>query len=411
MRIGILTYHCPPNFGAQLQAISTVGFLRQAGHEVIVLNWYAKDLEDMYSHRIPLHQVSCHNMFAQKYLPLSDKCQKEDDLVEVVDSLHLDAIIAGSDALFKYIPLDKYRHFSKRQFKYIYNFTPLSCESLDGNPFFGGFLSKLKKHIPASTYAVSSQNCPFTSMTRCEKRAMREALSNYRFISVRDDWTKRMVENITNRKDVSVYPDPVFSFNSNCYLPIPSKEEIIKRYNLNNNYVLLSFSNRHTNQEYIHSIGEEVYRRGLQPVALSMPEKLFAAGIEKQIDLPISPLDWYAIIIHSKGFIGERMHPIVVCLHNSIPFFSFDEYGIKEKKGFFSKEMVYNPSSSKTYLIVSDADLLSNLYSYKGGTRLPSPQQVVNKLLDFDTSKCKSFADLKRDEYQKGMRTVLDSLV
>ena len=240
---------------------------------------------------------------------------------------------------------------------------------------------------------------------------MREALSNYRLITVRDDWTKRMVENITNRKDVSVYPDPVFSFNSNCYLPIPSKEEIIKRYNLNNNYVLLSFSNRHTNQEYIHSIGEEVYRRGLQPVALSMPEKLFAAGIEKQIDLPISPLDWYAIIIHSKGFIGERMHPIVVCLHNSIPFFSFDEYGIKEKKGFFSKEMVYNPSSSKTYLIVSDADLLSNLYSYKGGTRLPSPKQVVNKLLDFDTSKCKSFADHKRDEYQKGMRSVLDSLV
>ena len=411
MRIGVLTYHCPPNFGAQLQAISTVGFLRNAGHEVVVLNWYAKDLEEMYSQRIPPQQVSCHNLFAQNYLPLSDKCQKEDDLITVVDSLHLDAIIAGSDALFKYIPLDKYRHFSKRKFKYIYNFTPLSCESLDGNPFFGGFLGKLQKHIPASTYAVSSQNCPFSSMTRGEKRAMREALSNYSLITVRDDWTKRMVENITGRKNISIYPDPVFSFNSNCYLSVPSKEEIVTKYSLNDNYVLLSFSSWHTNQDYIHSIAEEVNLRGLQPVALSMPEKLFAAGIDKQIDLPISPLDWYALIIHSKGFIGERMHPIVVCLHNAIPFFSFDEYGIKEKKGFFSKEMIYNPSSSKTYLIVSDADLLGNLYSYKGVAQLPSPQHVVNKLLDFDKSKCKSFADFKCDEYQKGMKAVLDSLV
>jgi hypothetical protein len=295
------------------------------------LNWYAKDLEEMYSHRIPPQQVSCHNLFAQDYLPLSDKCQKEDDLIAVVDSLHLDAIIAGSDALFKYIPLDKYRHFSKRKFKYIYNFTPLSCESLKGNPFFGGFLGKLQKHILASTYAVSSQNCPFSSMTRGEKRAMKEALSNYSLITVRDDWTKRMVENITGRKNISIYPDPVFSFNSNCYLPVPSKEKIIKKYNLNDDYVLLSFSSWHTNQEYIHSIAEELIRRGLQSVALAMPEKLFAAGIDKQIDLPISPLDWYALIIHSNGFIGERMHPIVVCLHNAIPFFSFDEYGIKEK--------------------------------------------------------------------------------
>ena len=411
MRIGVLTYHCPPNFGAQLQAVSSVGFLRQAGHEVYILNWYAKDLEEMYSQRIPAEQISCHNRFAESTLPLTNKCQKEEELIETIESLNLDAIIAGSDALFKYIPLNKYRHFSKRKFKYIYNFKPLSCEQLDGNPFFGAFLGKLQNRIPASTYAVSSQNCPFSSMTRSEKRAMREAMSNYKLITVRDNWTKRMVENITNRKNILIFPDPVFSFNTNCYLPIPTKEETIRRYNLNNDYVLLSFSSWHTNQEYIFSIAEEVKRRNLQPVALPMPEKLFAAGIDKQIDLPISPLDWYALIIHSKGFIGERMHPIVVCLHNAIPFFSFDEYGIKVKKGFFSKELVYNPSSSKTYSIVSEAGLLENLYSYKGASHMPSPQHVVNMLIYFDTTKCKSFAFLKRDEYQKGMNAVLDSLI
>lgn len=31
MKIGILTYHCVPNFGAQLQTISTVGYVKKNG--------------------------------------------------------------------------------------------------------------------------------------------------------------------------------------------------------------------------------------------------------------------------------------------------------------------------------------------------------------------------------------------
>jgi hypothetical protein len=104
------------------------------------------------------------------------------------------------------------------------------------------------------------------------------------------------------------------------------------------------------------------------------------------------------------------MHPIVVCLHNVIPFYSFDEYGIFENKGFFSKKQVYNPSSSKTYLIVSDAGLLKNLHSYKEGLPLPTPQYVVNAILAFDSAKCKSFASLNQKKYENGMKEVLESL-
>ena len=71
MRIGVLTYHCPPNFGAQLQAVSTVGYLRRVGHDVIVLNWYAKDLEEMYtssyrkgSGEYDHHRDGCHGDYA-----------------------------------------------------------------------------------------------------------------------------------------------------------------------------------------------------------------------------------------------------------------------------------------------------------------------------------------------------------
>lgn len=405
MKIGVLTYHCVPNFGAQLQTLSTVGFLKKQGHEPIVINWYAPDLEQMYSKRIPSCQIEEHYRFAQKSFSMTKKCQTEKELIYIIEELDIDGIIVGSDALFKYLPLSYCRNFSFRRLKYIYHYRPLSCEQIKENPFFGGFLSKLKNRIPASVYAASSQNCPFPSMKWIERKRMQSALANYKQISVRDAWTQEMIKKITNRNNICIYPDPVFSFNQNCSTHIPSKQEIQKKFGLPDNFVLLSFSDWHNKDSYINSIATELIEEGFFPVALPMPEKLVSANIEKHIKLPLSPLDWYALIIHSCGFIGERMHPIVVCLHNDIPFFGFDEYGIKDP---LSKK--YNPHTSKTYQIVSEAKLNNNLFSYKKEESLPSPHEVVVKIKTFDHKKCISFLTQKKKDYEQGMLKIIDSL-
>jgi len=411
MKFGLLTYHCQPNFGAQLQAISTVGYLRRMGHEVVVLNWYPSDLEAMYSRRVPEEQITCHNNFTQATLPISKKCQSEVELISEVEKLHLDVIIAGSDALFKYFPLNKRRRFSFRHLKYINNsYQPLSCELLEGNPFFGAFISKLKRPLPAIVYAVSSQNCPFSMMTRQEKNQMAKAMSNYKRISVRDSWTQQMVRTITKRKDIRIFPDPVFSFTQNCYFPIPTKEEILQKYQLEANYVLFSFSGKRISSDYLDHLANEAAKKGLQPVAFPMPERLFSANVSKKISLPLSPIDWFALIKYSQGYIGERMHPIVVCLHNAIPFYSFDEYGIKAKEHFFSKQMVYQPTSSKTYLIVSEAGFLTNLFSYQGEKELPKAANVLENILSFDVSRCQEFANSKQKAYEQGMSLLIENM-
>lgn len=411
MKIGVLTYHCPPNFGAQLQAVSTVGYLRRLGHEVIVLHWYARDLEEMYSHRIPSIQVDCHNRFANEALPLSHLCQTEEELILEVEKQRLDAIVVGSDALFKYVPARNRRYFSKRKLAYVYHQGTLSCELLDGNPFFGAFLQKLKQNIPASTYAVSSQNCPYHRLTRQEKKRMASAMSSFRHISVRDAWTQEMARYITSRKDISIAPDPVLCFELNNYLTLPTKEEILQKYNLQPDYILFSFRNKFCPANYILQLAKETSKHNIQPVALPMPEHLFDAGISTTIHLPLSPIDWYALIKYSKGYVGERMHPIVVALHNNIPFFSFDEYGTKTRQHWYSQGLSYNPFSSKTYQIVSEAGFLSNLHSYLGAEPMPSPENVINKVLTFDTDKCRLFSLRKQQEYEMGMQKVLSSFV
>ena len=101
MKIGILTYHCVPNFGAQLQALSTVCYLKRAGYEPILLNWYPKDLQVMYEHRVSREQILAHEEFTIKYLPITETCRNEQDLVSVINNYNIEKNIVGSDALFK----------------------------------------------------------------------------------------------------------------------------------------------------------------------------------------------------------------------------------------------------------------------------------------------------------------------
>ena len=409
MKIGILTYHCVPNFGAQLQATSTVGFLKRMGHEPVVLNWYPQDLDNMYSIRIPQEQILCHKDYTEEILPITKICRSEKELVETIDSIGLDAIIVGSDALFKYIPYNNRKIFSKRYLRYIEK-KVLSVERLEGNPFFGGFVTKLTRHIPVGAFSVSSQNCNYSDMGIQEKADMKNCMSNFCTISVRDEWTKDMVENILGVSSIKVTPDPVFSFNQNCYVNIPSKTEILKRYGLTENYVLISFSTWYSSSEYIKSLAIEVERRGLLPVAFPMPEKLFAADVDKRIRLPLTPLDWYALIKYSRGYIGERMHPIVVCIHNSVPFYCFDEYGIyRSSWGGLRKKYVRD--SSKTYHILYKAGLTEWMHSYKMCDSLPKPMDVVNKLLNFNTSKCQEFSVMYQKQYEYAMLNLVQKLV
>lgn len=408
MRIGILTYHCVPNFGAQLQVTSTVGFLKRMGHEPIVLNWYPQDLEDMYSLRIPVAQINCHNNYTREMLPVSRLCRTIQDLACVVDENKIDAVIVGGDALFKYVPERNRKRFSKRKLRYVYR-DVMSVDCIEGNPFWGGFVGLLKKKIPIAAFSVSSQNCMYQQMKTYEKEKMREFLDSYSLINVRDEWTKSMVESITRRTNIKITPDPVFAFNQNYDHQLPSKTEIITKFHLCEKYVLICFSSWYVNADYINSIAEEVETCGLSPVALPMPEGLNASNIRNKIQLPLDPIDWYALIKYSSGYIGERMHPIVVCLHNVVPFFSFDEYGI-HRKSLFGLRKNYLKESSKTYHILEIAGLSDNLFSYHSQNVLPSPKIVVEKLYKFPIEHCGVFSCSFQSLYEKEMSHLLKVL-
>lgn len=405
MRIGILTYHCVPNFGAQLQAVSTVGFLKKMGHEPFMLHWYPERLSEMYRHRVPEIQLECHDAFTREVFPLSALCRTEDELCAEIKRLNLDGIIAGSDALFKYTPMKVRNNFVRRLFRKVRGIVPV-WDEMDENPFFGHFVPSLDKKIPLCAFSVSAQNAPYKMMSVGEMKQMQDGLASYSHITVRDEWTKQMVEFVSGKEGISVTPDPVFSFNSNIYIAFPSRQEILEKYNLPDNYVLLSFSKHYMNDGYISGLSVALEQHGFTPVAFPMPEGLRDFGLESRIPLPLNPLEWFALIKYSRGYIGERMHPIVVALHNCVPFYCFDEYGTYNSlvDRIRGRHVL---SSSKTFLILERAGLVNCMHSYHSKGGWPLPEAVVRSLENFDRERCSAFSEEMQELYTKSMELTL----
>ena len=90
-------------------------------------------------------------------------------------------------------------------------------------------------------------------------------------------------------------------------------------------YILISFFDSYkVSQSWMDEFVELASNKDLVCVSLPFAQIRSAIKCPYEISLPLSPIDWYALIKYSSGYIGNNMHPIVVSLHNQISFFSFD---------------------------------------------------------------------------------------
>lgn len=403
--IGILTYHCIPNFGAQLQVLSTVGYLRRYGYNPVVLNWFPKDLEEYYRNRVPNEQYECQYDFSQNQMPVSRLCRTQEELAVEISRLSLDGIIIGSDALFDYIPESWRYNISLRRFKKMPIF--VTSNHRLPNPFWGSFNDFLKESIPFVGFSISSQNMPYRNLNKKEIRELKRLLLQFRYLTVRDRWTKDSVKYISGR-EVSITPDPVFSFNDNLGDEI-TKQEICEKFKLPDNYILVSFLNPLLSDDFVNNIiGLLESKTCSKCVSFPMPDILRRFKTEYCIKQPLNPKDWYYLIKYSNGYIGERMHPIIVSLHNSVPFYCFDQYGAKVViiPRIWS---VFKPKSSKIYDILDRAGFLDNMCFFSKIHNL-TPERVVEKFLAFDRGKCERFSKQMLEEYNKGMDRMLTEL-
>ncbi len=181
-RIGILTYFRSVNNGAFLQAYSLWKFLSEmfADWAVFEIINYDSNKANAYYKSLCAYPKGRERYYSfascREVLPLSNGELVSDDINAVADyirSLNYDAVIAGSDEIWK---TDGMRDFPNA---YWLNFN----------------IGNARKFA----YAISGRN-DFSVLNDAEKEYIREAIAGFDYIGIRDTVTRRELESISEGK-------------------------------------------------------------------------------------------------------------------------------------------------------------------------------------------------------------------
>ena len=400
MRIGILTFFNGFNFGANLQAVSTYLYLKKHGHTPIFINYKSKENYNRWLNLHQNNQFQEHLQFVNSIIKSQTTfCHNSEEIMNVVNSEQIDAVIIGSDAVLQHHPFLTRLKFDKIRLVRKKHMVP---EMLFPSPFWG---IGIAPRVPPALMSVSSQNSPYHSFSTKSIEKMNKTLAKMRYISVRDNWTKDMVKYITG-KNVDVTPDPVFAFNYNAPELILSKDDVKFKYNLPDKYVLVCLGGQTLSVEQLDELKDLYAKEGISCVAFKLPEGIsFKHHFDYSIDGLLPSNDWYSIIKHSTGYIGTNMHPIVVSLHNAVPCFSIDNWG---RTDFFNRKI--NDGSSKVEDIMKYFGVSENHEMEQEGKCKVTIDEIFNKMMSFPVSNVKYKADILYQKYLSMMESIISNL-
>ena len=335
MKVGILTHHWLYNFGANLQALATVSCLRKLGYKPVILNYRIPELVAKYDAMVTNEQRMAHVDFCNKYLPESEICTDTQTVVQVAKQCQLGAVVSGSDAVLRIDPRS--------------NRDDLGFP----NPFWLNWTEHAG--INRSGFlATSAMGSNFWDIRRQQRIEMGRATDQLSYIGVRDRWTERMLRLCHGTKTINYCPDPVSVFNDDVDIDSEAPS--------NDNYILFSGYKKTVSKDWIKEFVGAANEKGFRVFSLPHPELVVDGSFDQVLKLPMSPIQWWNWLKHSKGYVGVRFHPIMISLVNGTPFVSLDQYqtGLRFKNRFLTKAALplrpWFSWLSKTYDIATRSD-------------------------------------------------------
>ena len=369
MRVALLTHHWVPNFGANLQSLSSVSLMRRLGLEVTVINYRPPRLEHFCKKRILSGQLDAHETHCKTFLDESPVLRTEDDIITYCQQEIFDTVIAGSDSLFRI----------KR-----------SVVTEDGafpNPFWLLWTKKLKyKSRPRIAFlAPSTEGSYYTRWDSVVCEGVREALANCDVLSVRDRWSQAMVQYVTgNQMHAELCPDPVAVLNHEFSIPDNLLGEGPE---MKGKYILLFASPKYLTVKWCRRFVELAHADGLQVYALPNVSGVTDLPVDRILELPMAPLTWYSWIMHAAGLISINFHPIACAVFNSVPFISIDVSGPTHFYCFAHRE------ASKAYDMCMNVGAQRNSFLPLYVRLRLSADCAYGLIRDFDCNRLRSYAD------------------
>ena len=303
MKVGILTHHWLPNFGANLQALATVETLRRLGHDPVIVDYRIRAIQERYEARTQADQVEAHERFVLDNLPITKTCYNLDGVSSAVEQLKLDCMLSGSDAVLR---LDSK---TKRD------------DLCFPNPFWLTWAKDLGI-CRTGFLAASSMGSNYLREDKQTRLGIATALRQLNYCGVRDAWTKAMLKCCSPLSSkIHFCPDPV----SNFATAVPAA--LTPRINLPDKpYILVGLYSGMMSDEWQERLTELANRAGLLTIGLPQPDSPVDGHFNMNLELPMDPLTWYAWIVSSSGYVGVRFHPVMIAISKAIPVVPLDDY-------------------------------------------------------------------------------------
>lgn len=303
MKFGILTYHAPCNFGANLQAYSSACFFASFGYDVKVINYVSSEYRSPYY--CDKAQFMSHWRFSQEKLPVTRLVEK-DELVSLIEEEKIDVIVLGADAIWNKNVLD------------VFGLSWL-------------WKSRLANQIKVVCLSPAFMGNTYLDLPLEKRNEFKDSLQRMLYVNTRDEWTKSVIN-----KEIMGYdfierlnPDPVFLLNDFCNTEWKKENKLIE----SKKYYIVSLQNGFVShrsilkKSWLMLLKFLVNRKGYKLVELPIPEGVSDFKFDYTVPYPIDPLQWYLWLKNAKGFIGLRFHAVVSCISAGTPFFSLDSYG------------------------------------------------------------------------------------
>ena len=396
MKIGILTYHRPSNFGANLQAFASYRYLAALGHQVKVID-YVRQKDIAYKKDVDRSQYEAHKCFVESRLPLTRQVTTEHELCKVVMEEELDTIVIGADAVWR--------------------------KPEDGGIYFAKWLfdnEVLSQKVSVVSLSAAHMGMGFATMSAELREKIKSCLKQFKYISVRDSWTRDVINRdlFQGQEYVThINPDPVIQLYRHVDSSLWEDKGLRDK-----GYVLMTLPAHwgessklsRIRRNWFCTFKKMVNQSNLRLVELPIPEGKSGMPFDYTIDYPIDPIQWFLTIGHARAFCGLRFHAIMSCIAQGTPFYSMDSYGANSRLTLLEDMLGLHALARKNDKMSKIRNLLLNtsFEQYRTGAYIEfeSPKHILQKLLAVQQSDIIALRDSLENTFATNISAMLHSL-
>ncbi|WAT17573.1 polysaccharide pyruvyl transferase family protein [Aurantiacibacter sp. MUD11] len=388
MRIGILTFHYSANFGANLQTLATYNCIKALGHEPVVLDYRDPAKVENIGDLLTAAQAQQHADFIETYFQTSPRFTEEEPLADYIRQ-NCAAVIVGSDAVFRLGQGLNPKRIINRLLGRGQTFAGFTHDT-KVPPYFLNWERDGQLPVKASL-SPSSRLTDYRFLRPVVKRTIGKSLTDFDIISTRDKWTAELVRKATKgRKQAEVRADPLFVLERHFDLPpLPAE-----RGDLSNKVLITGGFPK----AWIADLQAALKDRGMGLVSLPNPGKQFNhEGIDDNLTLPMSPVEWYQAIASAAGYIGPRIHAIIAAIAAKTPFICMDPLKDMEKaKSDAYYDLLLRAGGTERFFL--EKDLVQQ-----------SPDTLLRLMFDSAETQasCDAFATEAADEVEDLLKRVI----